>query len=190
MSLWQLLLPDGAVSWLPGHGRRAGRWDVGCVSPAGWTEAELVRDIAAAAWRTCERRHVPTEIVSAGTYAQRGQDADAGAGSRLVVQLHADASPAETGPDVARVFYWPAAPGEVAPGLAPAEALAQALRAVVPWPVEVRAATDAWPGPRACLAAVRAVSVLVEVGFSDGPAGRRLLPGLAQSIGEALGRAV
>lgn len=180
----------GAVSWLPGHGAKPGGWDPGCISPAGWTEADLVRDVAAAAWREAERRRLLTEIVSAGSYGQRGQDADAGAGSRLVVQLHADASPAETGPDVARVFYWPAAPGEVATGLAPAEALAQALRAAVPWPVEVHAATEAWPGPRACLAAVRAVSVLVEVGFSDGPSGRRLLPGLAQSIGEALGRAV
>lgn len=178
-----------AVSWLPGHGSRLTGWDPGAISPAGWTEAELVRDVAAAAWRTCERCHVPTELVSAGSYAQRGQDADAGAGSRLVVQLHADASPAEQGPDVARVFYWPAT-GATIPGLAPAEAIAQGLRKVLPWPVEVHAATDKWPGPRACLAAVRAVSVLVELGFTDGPRGRLELPGLAARIGEVLGRSV
>ena len=181
-----------AVSWLPGHGTRPTGWDPGARSPAGWDEAELVRDVAAAAWRAAERRHVATEIVSAGSYAQRGQDADAGTGSRLVVQLHADASPAEVGPDVARVFYWPrqSPTSSASRGLAPALALAEALRAVVPWPVLVVEATERWPGPRACLAAVRATSVLIELGFTDGVLGRVQLPLLAPAIGEALAAAV
>lgn len=181
-----------AVSWLPGHGMRPTGYDPGAISPAGWTEAELVRDIAAAAWRATEARRIPSEIVSAGSYAQRGQDADAGAGSRLVVQLHADASPAEEGPDVARVFYWPrqSPTSSASRGLVPALAIAEALRAVVPWPVLAVEATERWPGPRGCLASVRAVSVLVEVGFTDGRGGRHELPGLAEAIGRALGGAV
>lgn len=173
-----------AVSWLPGHGLRPEGWDPGATSPEGWTEAELVRDVAAAAWRECERRHVATEIVSAGSYAQRGQDADAGAGSRLVVQLHADAGGG--GRDGAQVFYWS---GNVA-GHQHAQRLAQALQAVVPWPVVVRSADASWTGARACLAAVRPTSVLVEVGFVDGSLGRARLPGMAQGIGRALGQAV
>lgn len=173
-----------AVSWLPGHGAKPDGWDPGAISPAGWREADLVRDVAMHAWRAAERWRTPTEIVSAGSYAQRGQDADAGAGSRLVVQLHADASPAETGPDVARVFYWPTS----LEGAKAAVALAGALRPVLPWPVEVCAAeANTWPNARACLAAVRATSVLIELGFTDGVKGRDLLPGLAQRIGEALG---
>lgn len=182
--------PLQAVSWFPGHGSKPTGWDSGCRSPAGWDEADLVRDIAAVAWRECERRRLVTEIVSGGSYRERGQDADAGAGSRLVVQLHADASSEEVGPDVARVFYYPPAPGQVARGLAPAEAIARALRAVLPWPVEVYAAGESWKGPRACLEAVRATSVLVEVGFSDGVRGQVELPQLAPAIGRALGRAV
>lgn len=171
-----------AVSILPGHGNKPGGWDPGAISPAGWAEAELVRDIAAALWRSVQRRRVPAEIVAAGSYGQRGQDADAGTGSRLVVQLHADASPAEIGPDRATVFYYPDSPAK-----ADAVRLASALRSVVPWPVAVEKADERWPGARACLAAVAAPSVLVEVGFTDGRDGRRMLPGLAEAIGRALG---
>lgn len=175
-----------AVSWMPGHGMRPTGYDPGAISPAGWSEAELVRDIAAAAWRATEARRIPSEIVSAGSYAQRGQDADAGSGSRLVVQLHADASPVEVGPDVARAFYWPTS-GD---GAKAARQLAEALERVLPWPVEIRAADASWPGPRSCLAAVRATSVLLELGFTDGVRGRGELPGLAVTIGRALGGAV
>lgn len=181
---------DRAVSILTGHGNKTDGWDVGCTSPKGWQEAELVRDVAAVAWRELQRRRVPAEIIAAGSYHERGQDADAGTGSRLVVQLHADASAAEIGPDRSSVFYWPAEPGKVAPGLAPAQAIAAALAKVVPWPVHVYEATPAWEGPRACLAAVSAVSVLVELGFSDGRLGRDWLPLHTDALGIALGRAV
>lgn len=175
-----------AVAWLPGHGSRPEGWDPGARSPAGWDEADLVRDVAAVAWREAERRHVPTLVVSAGSYGDRGRCADAGIGARLVVQLHADASPAEVGPDVARVFYWPTS----AAGRTWASRLAGALEAVLPWPVAVYAAEGPWTGPRACLAAVRAPSVLIELGFTDGTRGRVELPGLAGAIGRALGAAV
>jgi N-acetylmuramoyl-L-alanine amidase len=190
MGLQKEPLMDKAVTLLPGHGNKPEGWDVGAVSPATWEEAELVRDIVAACWRELQRLRVPCKIASAGSYTQRGQDADAGTGSRLVVQFHADASAKETGPDVARVFYWPPLPGAKAPGEVPAQTIAQALRGVLPWPVEVYAATADWPGPRACLAAVRATSVLVEVGFTDGRQGRELLPGLAERIGKTIAHAI
>lgn len=177
-------------SILPGHGNRPGGWDPGARSPAGWDEADLVRDVAAAMWRELQRLRVPAEITAVGSYAERGQDADAGAGTSLIVQIHADASPADVGPDVARVFFWPPLPGHAAPGLPPAQALATALAAVVPWPVHVEEASEKWPGPRACLAAVRATSVLLELGFTDGPKGRVELPLRARAIGEALAKAL
>lgn len=173
-----------AVSWLPGHGLRPEGWDPGATSSEGWTEAELVRDVAAAAWRACERRHVATEIVSAGSYHDRGADAEAGTGARLVVQVHADAGGG--GRDGAQVFYWPGNQE----GQQAAQRLAQALQGVVPWPVVVRAADTSWRGARACLAAVGPTSVLVEVGFVDGAQGQHQLPRLVEAIGQALGGAV
>lgn len=173
-----------AVSWFPGHGTGPGGWSPGAVSPAGWTEADLVRDIVAAAWRECERRHIASEVVAAGSYAQRGEDAEAGAGAAVVVQVHADSG--GRGADRAGVYYWP---GNVA-GERRARALAEALGTVVPWAVQVYAADAAWPRVRTCLAAVRPTSVLVEVGFVDGALGAARLPGLAAAIGQALGSAV
>lgn len=178
-------MTGAAVAWLPGHGSRPGGWDPGALSPAGWSEADLVRDVAAAAWRECERLRVPSEIVAAGSYLERGQDAEAGAGAAFIVQLHADASSARVGPDVARVFYWP----DNEAGRELAHQLADALEGVVPWPVAVCAAVETWPGPRACPAAVRPTSLVVELGFTDGQRGRVQLPSLAEQIGRALARA-
>lgn len=171
------------VTWLPGHGWRDGHWDSGAVSPSGWAEADLVRDVVAVAWRECERRHIPTEVASTGTYHQRGEDAEAGLGSTLIVQLHADAVAAEVGPDITRVFYWP----ESSRGGEAADKIARALDAVVPWDVAVYAADERWPGPRSCLAAVgKTASVLVELGFTDGARGRVELPHLVEKLGVAL----
>lgn len=183
-------MSTGAIALLPGHGNRPGGWDPGARSPAGWDEADLVRQVAAAMFLELQRHHIPTEIVAVGSYAERGQDADAGAGTSLVVQLHIDASPEDVGPDRGSVYYWPSPPGHAAPGLPPAQALATALAAVVPWPVRVEEAAEKWPGPRACLAAVRATSVLLELGFTDGPRGQVELPRLAETIGKALARAL
>lgn len=180
-----------AISWMPGHGARP-NWDPGATSPAGWTEADLVADVVAVAWRQTMRRHRLTEIVSAGTYAQRSADADAGAGSELVVQVHVNAD--GKGLDVGHIFYWCDGPGESGPnplGKAAAEQLAQALRKMVPWPVGVHAADkERWPRPRACLAAVHATSVLVEVGFVDGTRGSWYLPTITEGLGRAMADAL
>lgn len=180
-----------AISWMPGHGARPD-WDPGASSPAGWTEADLVADVTAAAWLQTMRRHQLTEIVSAGTYAQRSADAEAGAGSGVLVQVHANAG--GQGADAAHIFYWCEGPDEKGSnpaGKAAAERLAQALRNVLPWPVGVHAATaETWPRPRACLAAVHPTSVLVEVGFVDGTQGRNTLLLLAEPIGRAMADAL
>jgi len=174
------------ISLFPGHGSKPEHWDPGALSPEGWQEADLVRDVAAVAWVALQRAHVAAEIVAAGNYAQRGQDADAGAGTSLIVQIHADASPADVGPDVGRVFYYP----RNQTGLRAAQALAIELGRVLPWPLQVVAADEKWPNARACLAAVRGSSVLVELGFTDGPLGRVELPRRVQAMGEALARAL
>ena len=58
-----------------------------------------MRDVTAVARRELERRRCRVEIVGAGSYAQRGAAADAGPRLDVViVQLHADASPADVGP--------------------------------------------------------------------------------------------
>lgn len=171
-----------AVSFFPGHGDKPDGWDPGTRSPRGWTEADLVREVVAAAWLASQRRHIPSEVVSAGSYGLRGLDADAGSGSRLVVQVHVDAG----GADRSTVFFYP----NNERGEAAANRIAQELRRVVPWPVVVRAADDGWRDARACLAAVRATSVLVELGFADGPIGQVVLPALAKQLGEALAQAV
>lgn len=173
-----------AVSWFPGHGDRPTGWDTGTISRQGWTEADVVRRICAAAWLACEARHVPSEICAAGSYSQRGQDAEAGAGSRLVVQVHVNAG--AHGRDEGLVFYWPTNDR----GPEQAEIVAAALRPAVPWPVRVEAADHRWPNVRACLASVATTSILVEVGFADGVRGAVELPGLADAIGQALGSAV
>lgn len=176
----------GCVALLPGHGAKPTGWDPGARSPAGWSEAELVRDVTAVAWRELERRRCQVEIVGAGSYAQRGAAADAGPRLDVIVQLHADASPADVGPDVGRVFHWP----RNAAGATIARAIAAELGALLPWPVHVVAAEPEWGNARACLAAVRGTSVLVELGFTDGVEGRVVLPDRATDIGLALARAL
>jgi N-acetylmuramoyl-L-alanine amidase len=174
------------IALLPGHGSKPDAWDPGARSPAGWDEADLVRRVAASAFVALQLARVPAEIVAAGSYTQRGQDADAGAGASLIVQLHADASAAEIGPDVGRVFYWPRNQG----ALVAAKALALELAKALPWPVLVVAADERWPNARACLGAVKGSSVLLELGFTDGPLGRVELPLRVQAMGEAVARAL
>jgi N-acetylmuramoyl-L-alanine amidase len=170
------------ISVMPGHGNRPEGWDTGAISPAGWEEADLVRGVGVLIWRDLQLEHIPAELVAAGSYHQRGEDAEAGAGSSLVVQLHADAVPAEVGPDRSRVFYWP---GNVR-GQAAAELVAAQLRTSVPWPVTVHEAGGRWPGPRACLAAVGPTSILVELGFTDGIQGRSVLIQSVNTLGAAV----
>lgn len=169
-----------AISWLPGHGSKLKGWDPGAISPAGWNEAWLVRRVAAAAWLACEDAQAQSEIVSAGDYGQRGKDAAAGTGSSLIVQLHADASPAEVGPDVARVFWYPNGSQQAALDVA------EELRKVVPWRVEARCADESWKNAQNCLASVGPASILVELGFTDGIEGRYKLPQLTEKMGQAL----
>lgn len=173
---------SGAISWMPGHGSKLAGWDPGAISPAGWTEAWLVRRVAAAGWLTCEDAQVQSEVIAAGDYGQRGRDAEAGTGSLLVIQLHADAAPAEVGPDVARVFWYPN--GQQAAALA----IAAELRKVVPWRVDARCADASWKNAQNCLASVGPGSVLVELGFTDGADGRHKLPALAEAMGQAVAR--
>jgi len=181
---------------LPGHGPRQEsehpldrRWDAGCEAPAsptwprGWLEADLVRAIAMAAAAA-----LPGSVVaSVGTYGERGR-----LGARLlpgapVLQLHADAVPAEVGPDRATLWTWPT--NERAAALA--ARLERELGQALPWPV-VRKVVDpriAWhDGVRSCLASVAQDSVLIESGYSDGLLGRERLPGLAPAIGAAIAR--
>lgn len=170
-----------AISWFPGHGSKLDGWDPGALSPAGWTEAWLVRRVAAAAWLACEDAQAQSEIVSAGDYSHRGKDAMAGTGSSLIVQLHADAAPAETGPDITRVFWFPKG------NRLAAELTAEELAKVVPWKVEVQEATrEKWPNVYFCLGLVAPASILVELGFTDGKLGRVQLPLLTDKLGAAL----
>jgi len=168
--------------FLPGHGARDGRWDPGAVSPLGWIEADFVRAVAMAAIGVRPDDHL---IVSQGSYSERGRE-----GARLrpgapVVQLHADAVADEVGPDRATVFWWPGNPS----GEALARSTVEALASVLPWPVkalEARADVSWHAGARSCLQAVAQTSILVELGYTDGVQGRRLLPGLAATAGQAL----
>lgn len=169
-----------AISWLPGHGSKLKGWDPGTLSPAGWSEADLVRQVTAAAWLACERAHIPSKVVSAGDYSQRGKDAESGSGSALIVQLHTDAVEADVGPDESRVFWYPGGAERAALDIA-AE-----LRKVVPWRVRTICADLSWKNARACLASVGPASVLVELGFADGAAGRVKLPELVEPLGAAL----
>jgi N-acetylmuramoyl-L-alanine amidase len=158
-------------------------WDVGAVSPAGWAEAQLVVEVATAAVAAALALKRPAALLAAGSYAARGKAA-AAMNCDLVVQLHADASAAETGPDIARVFYWPGNRD----GQRAAENIARQLTAVLPWAVKVVEAGEEWPNARWCLGQVAATSVLVELGFTDGLRGRDELPRLAAAVGAALGR--
>lgn len=174
------------VGYLPGHGHRPDRgsnWDPGAVSPDGWSEAALVVDVATTAVATRLKGKLPTALLAAGSYSARGKAAEA-MRCDLVVQLHADASAAETGPDIARVFYWP----RNQDGQHAAEDIARRLRSVLPWAVKVMEAGEEWPNARWCLGQVVPTSVLVELGFTDGAKGRVDLPRLATAIGTALGQ--
>jgi len=172
------------IGILPGHGsREAGRYDPGTVSPAGWTEADLVRAVAVALLAELPE----SRIASSGSYRDRGADLARALPGAPVVQLHADATAAETSPDRATVWTWP--------GNTRSRHLADLVRAelasVVPWTVRILEASstiDWHAGARACLAAVAQDAILVEVGYADGAIGRHLLPALAPAIGAAIAR--
>jgi N-acetylmuramoyl-L-alanine amidase len=171
-----------SIDWLPGHGTKRKGYDPGALSPCAWTEADLVRKVCAVAWLTCESARVPSNIQAGGDYDERGKRAALG-GSALVVQIHADAVAAETGPDISRVFFYPNSPR------AAADLIAAELRTVVPWPVQVFEADGAtWGGAHACLGSVAPLSVLVEVGFTDGARGRTQLPLIVDKLGAAIAR--
>ena len=177
---------------LPGHGsREPGRYDPGARAPAshahpnGWTEADLVRAVGLA----CCAAAQGCAFASEGTYRERGRRLAQVVPGAPVLQLHADAVAADTGPD--RTTLW------TYPGNTDALALAQVLREeigpVVPWPVAIHVAdrSVAWhAGVLTCLSAVAQSSVLIEVGYTDGVIGREALPGLAPAIGRAIAAAL
>lgn len=173
-----------AIAILPGHGHKT-EYDPGTVSPAGWAEADVVRAIAVA----CLADLPASRIAGAGSYRDRGAWLARMLPGVPVVQLHADATAAETSPDRATIWTWP--------GNARSRHLADLVRAelsaVVPWPVRVleASATIGWhANARACLGAVAQDSILIEVGYADGAQGRHLIPGLCPAIGAAIARGV
>jgi len=176
------------LALLAGHGpREPGRYDPGARAPAcaahpnGWTEADLVRAIGLAAVSVAPG----SVLASEGTYTERGRLLGRLVPGAPVLQLHADAVPAEVGPDRATLWSYP----HNAAAALHAERLRTALAQVLPWPVTVRVADpgEAWQaGVLNCLEAVAQDSVLLEVGYSDGALGRELLPRLAPVIGYAL----
>lgn len=172
------------IGLLPGHGGN----DPGAVSPAGWREADLVRDVAAAARVEALLAGGGPDLVvedGGGTYRERERRAAKRGALRAVVQLHADAVEAEVGPDRATLFYWPGS----ASGRRLAHVLADALEPVLPWPVLVlEALPGRWGRAHGVLRQHAATAVLVELGFTDGALGRVRLPELVVPLGEALAR--
>lgn len=169
------------AAYLPGHGARDGRWDPGAKSPAGWLEADFVRAVAMGAIG----QDPLSIIVSEGSYSERGREAARRVPGAPVIQIHADAVAAETGPDHATVFWWP---GNAA-GERLARAIAADLMPLLPWAVRVTEAdpTVTWhAGARSCLRQVAQTSVLIECGYTDGLLGRIRLPALAGDIGRTI----
>lgn len=168
------------IGYLAGHGDK-GEYDPGTRSPAGWDEADLVRAVAVSALAATPGG----VLVTRGTYDKRAAEVKRLLPSAPLIQIHADASPKQVGPDRATLWIWP--------GNDRSRSLAHHILAhlaeVVPWPIHVieASATISWhASARACLRIVPQDSVLVEVGFADGVQGRLLLPALAHDIGRAL----
>lgn len=177
-----------------GHGWRGSHFDPGAVSPNGWNEAWLVREVALSVlhhWEDANKQdlrvgfpNLPAPLLlSTGSYTGRCKQIPLG--SSLVLQLHADAVAAEVGPDRTTCWYWPQ--NKRTANIA--AVLCRELQDVVPWPVKVQEASAEveWhKNARACLGMMRNPSILLELGYTDGAMGREALPKLVSALGKGI----
>ena len=164
------------------HRGKPGRWsDRGAVA-FGVEEVDLTHRYALAADKELRRLGWEAAVLADGHYADRWARADA-YGARVYVACHVDGG----GGDRGTVFF----DARSARGPKLAEAVADALREAVPWPVLPRPTA---PGDRAfnTIHGVRAVALCYEPGFVDCPnePHRALLVERAEALGAALARGI